>query len=695
MLRNAKIRLGLPRLIILFGLALSLPLGYLALRTYQGLEAEEMATLSFFSETLFDEIEASFAEVIRREEGRAIDAYDPAAGASPLARPPAEPYISGYFQNNPDGGFQTPLAAEGRSRRFDPALRLAELEEANRVFNRRRAERTDRPREEPPEPVKAEKKKNQPVFAEKYLDASILRRNTQARSLPAERERVQAEVTAKQAQSLAKSEPLRSKAAKTAEEARSEPPAPASPAPHEPVPRLAASPPAGAPAAPAETQEMPRSDIRQESDTPPAAASPPPPQRDESGQAPRSAARPAPGAAPAAPAPRVSAAMASPEFSKDVPEGRTQIEIAPLQSIFIDDGRVFVFRRILIEGQVYRQGFLLQLDAFLAHLAATHFNPQPMARFTRLRLQALDQGRAARAFETGVEVKDPRLELQRRFPPPFAFLRATLACENIPPSAGRATLNIALAALAGIFILGVGAIYLSARKIVDTSERQSRFVSSVTHELKTPLTNIRMYIEMLDQGMARDPEREQEYFRILDSEGARLSRLVTHVLELSKLEKQHRRPELKTGDFADVIEDVGRLMAGPLKQGGFELKWENNLSRPFRYDREIMVQVLANLIENSVKFGRSSPRREILIRLREDGRRIAIEVCDSGPGIPAGDLRKIFNDFYRSKDAAARAAGGTGIGLALVRRFIALLGGEVSARNNPDQGCTFTLRLPV
>jgi signal transduction histidine kinase len=337
----------------------------------------------------------------------------------------------------------------------------------------------------------------------------------------------------------------------------------------------------------------------------------------------------------------------------------------------------------------------LQVDAFFAHLAGTHFNPQPMARFTRLRLQALDQGRAARSLDAGVEVRDPRVELQRRFPPPFSFLRATLACENIPPSAGRTTLNIALAALAGIFILGVGAIYLSARKIVDTSARQSRFVSSVTHELKTPLTNIRMYIEMIEQGMARDPEREQEYFRILESEGARLSRLITNVLELSKLEKQHRRPELRSGDFEDVIADVGRLMAEPLKQGGFELKWENLLSRPFGYDREIMVQVLANLIENSVKFGRTAPRREIRIRLKEEGRRVSIEVSDSGPGIPAGDLNKIFNDFYRSGDAAVRNVGGTGIGLALVRRFVALLGGAVAARNNPDQGCTFTIRLPV
>lgn len=85
------------------------------------------------------------------------------------------------------------------------------------------------------------------------------------------------------------------------------------------------------------------------------------------------------------------------------------------------------------------------------------------------------------------------------------------------------------------------AIYQSARTIVDLSERRSQFVSSVTHELKTPLTNIRMYIEMLGQGIARDHEKEQEYFRIIDSESARLSRLINNVLDLSKLEKNSDR----------------------------------------------------------------------------------------------------------------------------------------------------------
>jgi signal transduction histidine kinase len=203
-----------------------------------------------------------------------------------------------------------------------------------------------------------------------------------------------------------------------------------------------------------------------------------------------------------------------------------------------------------------------------------------------------------------------------------------------------------------------------------------------------------MYIEMLEQGMARDPEREQAYFRILQSEGARLTRLISNVLELAKLEKKHRRPNLQQGSFAEVIADVEGLMQTALEQAGFHLEVENALSEPFCYDREIMLQVLINLIENSLKFGRSSPVKKITLRLCAAGDRVRVEVADTGPGIPAGDVKKIFNDFYRADNAVASAAGGTGIGLALVRRFVALLGGRVSAPPHPGPGCTIRIELP-
>ena len=616
---------SLRRLILIFAIGLALPLGYLVVQTYRSLEAEEAATLSFFAEALFDEMQESAAAVIRREESRPIDAYtDPAATA--LSGLPAEDYIRGYFQNNPDGSFLTPNRIAPGADSKEPALRLAELEEANRVFNRKRAEGTDRIRPEVTEPVQDAKRKDQAGFAGRYLDQS---RSQRVKSYLGERDNRLETVTPGQASSLAKSEK---------KQAATLPPAAAGG-----VERERHSAYARAPVA----QEM------------------------------------AAGAAPSRPAvlPR---------------EGEVQgyqAEVAPFQSVFIDDGRVFTFRRILIDGRMYRQGFVLQLDAFLAGLIRSHFSAQPMARFTHLRLRAVDQGREVQAVEAGAAADRPRVVLNRTFPPPFAFLRATLSCDTIPPFKGRSTLNLALLALAGVVSIGLLAIYHSTKKVVDFSERQSRFVSSVTHELKTPLTNIRMYIEMLEQGMARDPEREQAYFRILQSEGARLSRLIENVLELSKLEKKRREPNLLPGRFDDVLAEVETLMGATLKQEGFAWKVDSRLTRPFRYDREIMVQVLINLIENSVKFGKGSGTKAITVRLRERGGRVAVEVSDTGPGIPRKDLNKVFNDFYRADNAVARAAGGTGIGLALVKRFVALSGGKVSAANNEGPGCTITIEF--
>lgn len=602
---------SLRRLILIFAVGLALPLGYLGVQAYRSLEAEEAATFGFFAETLFDAMQAAAADLIRREEARPVDAYGGPAAAA-LAGLPAEGYLRGYFQNDPDGSFQTPHRADGPAAPRELRELRAELEAANRVFNRKRAEGTDRLRPEAAEAPREDKAGEPPRFAEKYLDLS---RSQRAKSALGEKDSRLQSVTPEQAFHLSRIE-------------------------KKPAPAAGASEREGAKA-----------------------------------QAPAAADRAAEVDGPAAGA-------------------GLQAEVAPFQAVFIDDGRVFVFRRIMIDGRIYRQGFVLQIDLFLEHLAAAHFRPQPMAGFAHLRLRALEQGRELRAVQAGAAAGRPRISLARRFPAPFGFVRAELSCERVPPSAGRGTLNLALAALAGVVVLGLLAIYHSTRKVVDFSERQSRFVSAVTHELKTPLTNIRMYIEMLEQGMARDPEREQEYFRILQSEGARLTRLIANVLELAKLEKKHRRPDRQKGGFAEVLADVEALMQGALQQAGFRLEIENALTGAFEYDREVMVQVLINLIENSLKFGRSSPAKTITLRLREAGDRVRIEVADTGPGIPAADLEKIFDDFYRAGDAVAAEAGGTGIGLALVRRFVGLLGGRVSAANNPGAGCTIRIELP-
>ena len=615
-------------LILIFFLALTLPSAYLIWHTFQGLEQAEMAELRFFADELFDRMENELTALVQREEARSIEEYnetytppgarDKAPQRSPLSRRPEEPYIVGYFQNNPDGTFQSPMAAEADDQKKDgPADRRQKLTAANQAFNQKKTQTPAAPAKQPPDVLPEQKQQQQSDFAGRYLD--VTRSRKPKAHLGQIKTRVE-EITVKQAPNVAVydqkgADGWKQEAEKKegrAEEARDEPPA------------------------------------------------------DE--------ARPEPFA----------------------PDDRTlQVEVDPMQSVFIDPEHVYIFRRIVFNNQVFRQGLVIQVRSFLRHLADTHFSGQPMARFTSLTITAADHGKPASAFSAGAPAPRARVSLNRVFPRPFSFLRAELNCDRPPHSPGRSTLLALTGILAAVLLIGLITIYHSARVVVDLSERRAGFVSSVTHELKTPLTNIRMYIEMLEQGIAQDPEREQEYFRILGSETGRLARLINNVLEFSKLEKRQRRLVPVTGTFEEVIEEARGVMREKLRQEGFTLVVEMDEVPAFTYDREAMLQVLINLLDNSMKFGRDESQRRITIRVRAEKNRVLIKVSDTGPGIPPQALKRIFEDFYRVDDSLTRNTRGTGIGLALVKKFVSAMGGAVSAENNTGPGCTITISLPL
>jgi signal transduction histidine kinase len=375
--------------------------------------------------------------------------------------------------------------------------------------------------------------------------------------------------------------------------------------------------------------------------------------------------------------------------------GTFPVEIDPIQSVFITSDQVYLFRRIVLGNQVYRQGVLVDLNALMQYLAEEHFRNQPMAQFTGLHLAAWDQGREVTSIDTGVSSVKERLALNRVFPRPFGFLQARLTCDSVPQSPERTTFTAMTVVLAIVILAGLFAIYQSARRVTDLSERRAGFVSSVTHELKTPLTNIRMYIEMLQAGIASDPDREEEYLKILSSESARLSRLINNVLEFSKLEKKQRQLNPRPGDLKDVLDEVRTVMGEKIRQEGFTLSVDYSLAEEFPYDREVMIQVLINLIENSLKFGKDEPRKEIAISVAPAGEYVHVSVSDTGPGIPKESLGKVFHDFYRVDDSLTRRTRGTGIGLALVRKFVTAMGGKVEASCNAGPGCTISLFLPV
>ena len=132
-----------------------------------------------------------------------------------------------------------------------------------------------------------------------------------------------------------------------------------------------------------------------------------------------------------------------------------------------------------------------------------------------------------------------------------------------------------------------------------------------------------------------------------------------------------------------------------LEKEGFTLNIKADHMPAFNHDREVLIQVLINLVENSIKFGRSQPEKRITISAQVKDGWASLGVSDTGPGIPRKALKKVFDDFYRVEDKLTRSTGGTGIGLALVKKFMVAMGGRVEAANNTGAGCTITLRMPL
>jgi signal transduction histidine kinase len=630
--------------IIIFLITTSLPLTFVIFQSYSGLQQEERTQLRFFSTTLFNQIERDLADLIQAEELRAVDEYQHflarsgqngqlSPQLSPLAEQDNPAYILGYLQNNPDGSMQTPLVSDLKNIPEQNKSIVARLRVANETFNSRKIN-IPKPLATPKRLVSEDTvvQKETTKFAERFLKQEEPK--LKSTYLGKKTQRVE-EITAEQVQNIARED----------KESRQY----------------------GKPASPIFSRQADEAaDITEQSSRYLFQSS----EKDSMGGM-------------AAPAPQ------------DLSTTQFQVEVAPFQSLALQEDNVYIFRRIVIDNQIYRQGFVLLIEPFLQHLINQHFANQPLAEFTALTFQRRDQGTLRDVMKAGMVSQNNDFINQHLFPAPFDFLSVSLTAQKVPSSPARLTLNVALGVLGAFMFLGLIAIYQSARSIVALSERRSEFVSSVTHELKTPLTNIRMYIEMLEQGIATSPEREQQYLAIIGAESARLSGLINNVLELAKLEKKQRNFHLREGKLEDVFVEVETLMAQTIRNKGFALKFNTFELPPFAFDREVLVQILVNLIENSLKFGKNEPQREITVSAERDDKSIHIAVADTGPGIPRHALKKVFTDFYRVDNALTRTTGGTGIGLALVKKFVFALGGTVKAANNDGPGCTITVVLPM
>jgi signal transduction histidine kinase len=259
---------------------------------------------------------------------------------------------------------------------------------------------------------------------------------------------------------------------------------------------------------------------------------------------------------------------------------------------------------------------------------------------------------------------------------------------------GRARPQRALMAmLAGIMALGVFFVARAAARELRVAEMKSTFVSSVSHDLKTPLALIQLFAETLELGRLKNTDRAHEYYRIINSEARKLTRLINNLLDFSKIEAGLRVYTKKPVNLTDLTRRVVESLDSQFRPNQFTVTSRLDGDVPVSIDEEAAVQALENLISNAMKY--SPEHREIVVEVDREAGYGVVRVSDRGIGVPSRLQRKIFRKFYRIQTDAGSGPQGTGLGLAIVDHVMRGHDGFVRVESEPGRGSTFTLHFPL
>lgn len=241
------------------------------------------------------------------------------------------------------------------------------------------------------------------------------------------------------------------------------------------------------------------------------------------------------------------------------------------------------------------------------------------------------------------------------------------------------------------FLLVPTALFVALRKRRRLDEARARFVNELAHDLRTPVTSLRLHAEMLSEG--RVPAgQDSRYLAVLGRETARLSSLLANLLDLSRLERGAREFDRQTLDVAEIAGDAVRDLTVIHPKRAADVTCDVPAGLAVSADRTALARCLANLLDNAAKF--TTPGTSIRVTAeRADEGRVRIVVADDGPGVAAKDRARIFDLYERGADAATNGAPGTGLGLALVRELVQGMGGRVALLDTP-RGAAFEVTLP-
>jgi signal transduction histidine kinase len=264
-------------------------------------------------------------------------------------------------------------------------------------------------------------------------------------------------------------------------------------------------------------------------------------------------------------------------------------------------------------------------------------------------------------------------------------------------SARRRNIAISFGTLS-LLGVSVGLIMLSSRRAHRLATQQMEFVAGVSHELRTPLAVICSAAENLADGVTRDRDQIKRYGGLIRDEGRRLTGMVEQILEFAGAQSGRKSYELRPTELNQVIEDAITACHMRLAEGDFEIERKVPASLPMvKADSGALGRAIQNLLSNAMKYGGDSRWIGLSAGLVKtaNGEELQIKVSDRGLGIAPSEQERIFDPFYRGKEAQAAQIHGNGLGLSLVKHIVAAHGGRVSVESNVGQGSVFILYLPV
>lgn len=331
---------------------------------------------------------------------------------------------------------------------------------------------------------------------------------------------------------------------------------------------------------------------------------------------------------------------------------------------------------VKVEAPLHEEVCVALLDDAARPLAVSHAGFQPAS--WKRPFVATEIGEALPHWEMAVYLLDPK---------------------KLGQSAQTLTLTISLLVAMLVLAIGVGGwlIVADLRRQLTLARQKTDFVSNVSHELKTPLTSIRMFSELLAEGRVTDTAKQRNYLQVITAEAARLTRLINNVLDFSRLERGEKKYAFTRCDLGAVVTETVETYRPHLEQAGFKLELDTPPAPVFvNGDRDALAQVLVNLLSNAEKY--SNGPKEIRVELRQCAQPLPfleVRVLDRGLGVPPGAEERIFEQFYRAHDSLSSGIQGSGLGLTLARQIARAHGGEVSHEAREGGGSCFVLRLPV